>query len=198
MRVLNYVWRHSPKPPRRSYWERRQRMVYLQHTSALVHYLAKDAKSLIDVGTLGCPYLEWFPWIPHKVSLDLRKPYSSANVRAITGDFLTLDINERFDFCLCLQVMEHVEDPFTFASKLLAVSSRVLISCPYRWNAGTVKNHIHDPIDREKISSWFGRCPDFEMISTEHNGTQRLLCYFNSLGQQSASGVSSPGDTEGA
>src|SRR6266542_1900821 len=68
------------------------------------------------------PYLEWFDWIPRKVSIDIHKPYRSPTVEGITADFLTFKPKQRFDICLCLQVVEHIPDARAFAQKLLASS----------------------------------------------------------------------------
>jgi hypothetical protein len=161
-----------------NYWEQRARAVYFQHIYALVHFLAPDAKSIIDVGSNGCPYIEWFSWIPSKVSVDLRKPYSSRTVHGVKTDFLSFPLEKRFDFCTCLQVLEHIPDVDLFARKLLATSTRVLISVPYKWPSGKCKWHVHDPVDEEKVASWFGTEPIFSMVSKEFDGTPRLICYF--------------------
>src|SRR5262245_37366163 len=140
----------------KTYWEHRERAVYYQHVFALVHFLARDAKSIIDVGSCGCPYLEWCSWIPHKVSVDLHRPYCSPTVQGMKADFLSFPIEEKFDFCICLQVLEHIPDADVFARKLLATSTRVLISVPYKWYAGQCRWHVQDPVDEEKVASWFG------------------------------------------
>lgn len=155
---------------KRPYWERRKNAVYLQHIFALVHYLGRDARSILDVGSRGCPYLDWVDWIPTRVSVDIDKPYRSAAVEGITADFLTFTPQRQFDICLCLQVLEHIPDASAFAQKLLAVSPQVLISVPYLWPPDSHEQHVHDPVDEAKVSVWFGRSPSFSMISTEHEG----------------------------
>jgi hypothetical protein len=100
-----------------------------------------------------------------------------------TADFLTFKPKQRFDICLCLQVLEHIPDARAFAQKLLASSPRVLISVPYLWAADSHVQHVHDPIDEAKVVAWFGQSPSFSMISTEHRtGVRRLICYFEELG----------------
>ena len=168
----------APVKPKRSYWENRVNSFYLQHISTLVRFIGRDAKSIIDVGSNGCPYLEWFEWIPRKVSIDLKQPYSSSTTEGIRADFLALEVGEKFDLCLCLQVLEHVPDVERFAHKLLSVSPHVIVSVPYRWPIGKNTSHIQDPVDEAKVESWFGRASDFKMISTEKSGTQRMICYF--------------------
>jgi len=161
-----------------SAWERRQNLVYMHHVAAIVRFVARDAESIVDIGTAGYPYLEWFDWIPRKVSIDLKRPYRSAHVEGIKSDFLALSVTEKFDCALCLQTMEHVPEAERFAKKLTEIASRVIVSVPYLWAAGTVKGHVHDPVDEEKVERWFGRKPDLQLISTEMNRTRRLIAYF--------------------
>jgi hypothetical protein len=171
-----------PKPNKaqkaKSYWDKRKHMFYFQHVRTIVHFTGRDAKSLIDIGTQGCPYLEWFDWIPTRVSVDLDRPYRSETVQGVQADFLTYHPGKRFDFALCLQVLEHIPDVERFAQKLLHTADHVLISVPYCWPAGQCKSHIHDPIDFDKVLAWFRREPDFHMISKELKKTERLICYW--------------------
>lgn len=176
MRLTNLFRKKKPKP---SYWERRQNSVYLEYVSGLVRFVGRDARSILDVGSRNCPYLDWFDWIPRRVSLDLDRPYRSETVEGIRADFLSHEFAERFDVCLCLQVLEHIPDVERFARKLLAVSPRVIVSVPYRWPVGQNKNHIHDPVDEQKIRDWFGRDPDYSLLAREVNRpVVRLICYF--------------------
>jgi hypothetical protein len=166
------------KPPPRSYWERRRDHVYLQHIRAIVHAVGIDARSLLDVGTNGCPYPDWFDWIPRRVSLDLEKPYQSPGVVGIKADFLRWPSDERFDLVTCLQVLEHIPDASAFARALLARAPRVLVSVPYKWKPGN-EQHVHDPVDEEKVTGWFGTAPRFTMVSTElRKPIKRLIAYF--------------------
>jgi hypothetical protein len=164
------------------YWNERKSSVYLQHLRALVNFIGRDARSIIDVGSNGCPYLEWFGWIPNRVSLDLNKPYRGKNVVAVKQDLLNYRTNFVFDLCICLQVLEHVPNAADFARRLLSLSPHVLISVPYRWpitNHTKAMGHIHDPVDEQKLTSWFGREPDFQMISEEiATPVRRLICYY--------------------
>lgn len=166
------------------YWEERRESEYISHIISLVKFIGKDAKRMIDVGSNGCPYIELFDWADYRVSVDLAKPYGSDKVVPYKGDFLTYEPDRKFDLCLCLQVLEHIPDATAFARKLLSISSRVLVSVPYRWpitEQTAPMGHIHDPVDEEKMLQWFGREPDLSMISTEP-GTRirRLICLFES------------------
>ena len=142
------------------YWARRVDMLYYQYVDYIVRTVGNDANSMIDIGTASCPYLEWFDWIPERVSFDMATPYQSENVTGVQGDFLTHEFDREYDVLTCLQVLEHVPDAQKFARKLLEVAKTVVISVPYRWGENTVDDHIHDPIDRKKLRKWMGRGPN--------------------------------------
>jgi SAM-dependent methyltransferase len=164
---------------RRAYWERRADSLYLQYVFFLARVVGRDAGSVIDVGSNGCPYIEWLDWIPRKLSVDLEMPYSSATVEGRTGDFLALDIGESFDLGLCLQVLEHVPEVAAFARKLLATTPHLIVSVPYRWEPGQTE-HVHDPVDEEKLAGWFGRAPNYRVIVREpFFRKKRLIAYFD-------------------
>ena len=149
------------------YWARRSDMLYYRYVDYMVRTVAAEARSLIDVGTGGCPYLEWFDWIPERVSFDLDDPYGSESVRGLAGDFLTCDLGRRFDVCTCLQVLEHVEEPERFGRKLLEVADIALVSVPHRWKAGQTTGHLHDPVDAEKLQGWMARAPNYSIVVRE-------------------------------
>lgn len=175
--------RADPAPPHDedagSYWSRRADSLYLQYVFFLARVVGRDAKSVIDVGSNGCPYLAWLDWIPRKVSVDLARPYAAPGVEAVTGDFLTLDIAERFDLGLCLQVLEHIPDVSAFARKLLATTPHLIVSVPYRWKK-SAEDHLHDPVDLPKLTSWFGRAPNYRIVVREpFFKRRRMIAYFD-------------------
>lgn len=179
----------APAPPaaspggRGNYWAARREMMYYRYVFALAGELARDARSLIDVGSHQTSIAEEFDWIPERAALDLKTPYSSEAVRGIQADFLAFEPDRRYDFALCLQVLEHVPEAGSFAKKLLAVADRVLVSVPFKWPEGTYKTHCQDPVDLEKLTGWFGRKPDYKLIVHEpfrpEKTGRRLIAYFH-------------------
>lgn len=155
------------KQKQNDYFEKRKNLLYYQVARTLATGLSNKASSMIDVGSGGCPYLDWFDNIPHKTSIDIYKPYKARKVNAIRGDFIKWKTDRHYDIALCLQVLEHVEEPEPFAKKLLDIASIVVVSVPYRWQAGRCKQHIHDPVGEEKMLEWFGRKPNFSYICHE-------------------------------
>jgi hypothetical protein len=170
-----------------NYTANRKNFLYYEYVDVLVRGLAHDAKSLIDIGSHDIPLIESFDWIADRVTLDIRKPYSSANVRGIQADFFSFVPPKRYDFALCLQVLEHIEDAEAFAQKLLTVADRALVSVPYKWPAGASAYHCQDPVDETKITQWFRRKPDYSLVVMEplHRRTKarRWIGYFHYPGE---------------
>lgn len=133
----------------------------------LADHLTKRATSVLDVGSAGCPYLDWFPHVPHRTSVDLKVPYVADTVASVKSDFLTWAPDRHYDVVICLQVLEHVPDAAAFAQKLLKSGKVVIVSVPYKWEKGRTKSHIHDPVTMRKMRKWFGRAPSYEYIVSE-------------------------------
>lgn len=162
-----------------SYWAERKDADYLKKVFEVARRHSANAKSIIDIGSNGCPYLDWFDWIDERISLDLVNPYFSQDVKSIKVDFLKWKNAKQFDICLCLQVLEHIPDAKAFARKLLEISPNLVISVPYRWREGQCIHHVHDPVDEMKIYDWFGRWPNDTYIIADGPGqVKRLICYF--------------------
>ncbi|HYN46966.1 MAG TPA: methyltransferase domain-containing protein [Allosphingosinicella sp.] len=167
-----------------SYWRKRTDLLYYQYMRYMIRCIGVNAGSIIDVGSGNAPYLEWFDWIPEKVSVDLDVPYSSDTVKPITGNILDLSFDRKYDVCTCLQVLEHVPDPAPFARRLFDLSDLVLISVPHKWPAGSVKSHVNDPVDLGDVERWFGRKPNYNLIVREPfqgRKGERLFALFDVL-----------------
>jgi trans-aconitate methyltransferase len=95
----------------------------------------------------------------------------------IQADFYTWKPDRNYDVVLCLQVLEHLDNPKEFAQKLLQVGKTVIISVPYKWKEGSCKYHTQDPIDKEKLKGWVGREPDEQHVVTD-KGLERIICVY--------------------
>lgn len=166
-----------------SYWDKRKNSIYLRYVDYIMCALSDETKSIIDVGSRRCPYLEWFPWATERVSLDLKTPFKGPGVRSIKTDFLTWEPDKHYDVVLCLQVLEHVPPVEEFARKLLTLGRHVIVSVPYKWPETVMKGHVHDPIDKAKFLSWFPRRPDYMVVAQEpmarNPASKRLVAYFD-------------------
>lgn len=165
-----------------TYWKERSDLLYYRYLDYIMRTLGKDARSLADVGTGGCKYLEWFDWIDDRVSIDIAKPYISENVRGINGDILEMYFEEKYDICTCLQVLEHIPNAKKFARKLFEIGRMVIISVPYQWPAGATPGHIHDPVNEKKLAKWMGRKPNYQILVEEpfrHGANLRLIAVYD-------------------
>lgn len=166
------------------YWEERKDFIYYKVVKVLLDALSADAKSMLDVGSSGCPYLDWFPAIPIKTSLDIENPHFAEGVVSITEDYLTWQPDRQYDVVTCMQVLEHVRPARAFARKLLASGKIVVASVPYKWPKGVNKDHVHDPVDEFKMYDWFGRRPNYEYICREmKSDVSRLIHVYDSFRQ---------------
>lgn len=150
-----------------AYWRKRRDLLSYHYFHFLIRCLGAEARSLVDVGSGNAPYLDWFDWIPERVSVDLHVPYQSAGVRGLKGNIHELAFPHRFDICTCLQVLKNVPDAGAFAHRLMEIGKVVLISVPYKWPKGSNKHHVHDPVDEKKVARWFGRKPDYQILVRE-------------------------------
>lgn len=154
----------------------------------MVRGIGYNARSIIDIGSHDTAYLEWFNWIPKRDALDIEKPYSSKKVRGIKYDFFGFEVNEKYDLALCLQVLEHVPAAELFAQRLFRIAEAVLISVPYKWPQGVCKQHIHDPVDIDKLKCWTQREADYQIVVTEPLSLSpmrnRLIAYYHPPDQE--------------
>lgn len=157
------------------YWESRKRLQYYQDVLRLARRHAPDARSVIDVGSKSIPFVRQLDWIPQKVTLDLRPRAPVRGCTNLTGDFMTMTFAEPFDLVLCLQVLEHLQDPAAFTRRLLATGRTVIISVPYRWRQGLEASHVQDPVDETKLLGWTARPWVEHTIAREHSGVERLV-----------------------
>jgi hypothetical protein len=159
-----------------SYWENRKDSIYLFAAREICRRYCPTPNAVIDVGSNQTPTLEWHRETAERlVSVDLRRPYVADHVESVVCDFLEYRTDQKFDLATCFQVLEHIGDPEPFAQKLLEIGNTVIVSVPYRWQKRKCKYHLHDPVDRKKMLTWFGREPRFTYVATELHKVQRLI-----------------------
>ena len=166
------------------YWKRRSDLLYYQYFRYMIRCIGPNAQSMVDVGSGNSAYLEWFDWIPERISVDIQTPYNSPTVRGVEADIQSWRIDKPFDICSCMQVLEHVPEAEPFARRLLELGNLVLISVPYKWPVGQTKGHVNDPVDLEKVTAWFGRAPNYHLVVREPfqaKKSARLFALFDVL-----------------
>jgi hypothetical protein len=165
-----------------AYWRGRSDLLYYHYFRCFVRCLAPNAGSLIDIGSGNAPYLEWFDWIPDRVSFDKAHPYRSETVRGVEGDLFATDFERKFDLVTCMQVLEHIPDASCFARRLTELGDLLLVLVPYKWPRGQTRGHVNDPVDLAKLSGWFGREPNYSLVVREpfvKRGGARLFAIYD-------------------
>lgn len=134
--------------------------------------------SIIDIGARRTPVFENLDKSIYKTCLDIEpiEKYSD-NINIITADFLRWTPDKEYDIVICLQVLEHLENPKEFAQKLFLVGKIVIISLPYMWRKGRCKDHIQDPVDEELIKKWTDKEPTISYI-IEDKKLKRIICVY--------------------
>lgn len=161
---------------RSNYWGKRSDLKYYRTAVRYARLFAPRARSVLDVGSANCEYINWLDWIPHRVRLDRQKLAPLEGVESIRGDFMEFDPERKFDVVLCLQVLEHLDDPTPFTRKLLAQGKVVVISVPYMWPYRPRSSHVQDPVDQEKFLSWTGRpWLKMDIVKGRKSGVNRRL-----------------------
>jgi len=145
-----------------TYWEGRKDLQYYRTVREFAEKYCPDGRTLLDVGGgvgLGCRYLEWFDGFERTSVETPTNGCTLDGVRVVNADFLTWEPDRQYDLVLCLQVLEHIPDPIPFARKLFECGRVVIVSVPYRWPTGSCSEHVHDPVDEEKLRGWIGWDP---------------------------------------
>jgi hypothetical protein len=158
------------------YWERRQHMNYYRQVLELANTYVPSGSAVIDVGAGSTGVVGALSSFDRRVALDLHPIPNMDGVETIQADFLTYRPTVRFDLVLCLQVLEHLGEPESFARKLFESAHTVIISVPYRWPEGTCIWHVQDPVDEAKLLRWTRRQPTEVRIATDDH--ERLIAVY--------------------
>jgi hypothetical protein len=103
----------------------------------------------------------------------------------VKKNFLNYVPRRQYSLALCLQVLEHVQDPHAFAQKLFATAGSVIISVPYLWPEKSTRGHIHDMIDEKTLEQWAGRPASYSYLVQEPFSapasakSRRLIAYYH-------------------
>lgn len=152
------------------YWETRKHMAYYQQAVTWAKNHTPIGGKILDVGggiTMGCEYLKWLPGYERTaVELDWGGNMGGTlpEVNLIISRFEDWEPDQHYDTVMCLQCVEHVEQPWHFVQKLRQCGDRLILSVPFKWPQGQEEGHIHDPIDRIKVKTWVGREPTNDRV----------------------------------
>jgi len=145
---------------KKNYWNRRKELTYYSKIIEICSEMLKNNEnySIID---FGCKNTEVIFDLKcdKKFLLDKKdkyKPYqklkiAEKNIIFIQKSIYDIDYINEFDICICLQTLEHLENPERAFQIIHKASKKyTIISLPYKWRSGT-KGHIHHHIDEQII-----------------------------------------------
>ncbi len=159
------------------YWERRRHLLYYRAVIRLAREYVPSGAGVLDVGANKADLLSELSWFDRRVALDVVPLPRRRGIERVTIDFMEYRPDMDYDLVLCLQTLEHIEDPGPFARKLLETGKTVIISVPYKWPRGAYEPHVQDPVDEIKLLAWTGRQPtEFEVVA---NGMDRLIAVYS-------------------
>ena len=159
------------------YEKSRRNFNYYSEVIRLAKKYAPAGESVIDIGSSETDVLERISWFSRRTALDIRYVPPRKGIDIITADFLAYDGVLDFDMVLCLQVLEHLDDPAAFARKLFNTGRHVIITVPYKWPAGMCPGHVQDPVDEARLRQWTGKDPIESIIVSDKK--DRLIAVYD-------------------
>lgn len=176
-RMARPAWRAVMKWfPKPGYWDDRRHFNYYQEVLRLARVYASSGGQVIDVGTSETEVLQQLNWFTRRVALDKRPIPPQPGIETVKMDFMDYQPVSEFDLVICLQVLEHLQEPDVFARKLLETGRTIIVSVPYKWPKGACKYHVQDPVDEEKLEMWTKRKP--VVVSVIADRKERLVAVY--------------------
>lgn len=166
-----------------SYARRRSHCKYYPAVVRFARQHAPGAETVLEVGPYDTDTLLQLDWIADRTAVDIIRKPRLPRTKNIRADFMTYHPEKKFDLVLCVQVLEHLNEPGPFAHKLLETGHVVIISVPYLWPEHACPAHVQDPVDEEKLLAWTGRPWAAHEIITEDNGDRRLIGVWRWVGK---------------
>jgi hypothetical protein len=162
--------------PGLTYWGERKSLHYYQAVIEVARRHVPHGGSVIDVGAADTRLVDALTWFARRVVLDRNPMPPRPGIERVVADFMDYEPPTPFDLVVCLQVLEHLDDPAPFARKLLTLGTTAVVSVPYQWPAGLQPNHVQDPVDEAKLARWIPATPVETLIVT--NGRDRLIAVY--------------------
>lgn len=157
-----------------NYWKKRMGLVYYKKIIDICSEILIDNKnySIID---FGCRNTELIFDLKcdKKFLLDKKNTYNQRqkkiiekkNIQYVCQSIYDIKYENEFDICLCLQTIEHLEDPKKAFELIYRASKKyIIISLPYKWVARNPNGHLHHNIEQQLIKKWTGIEPDQSFI----------------------------------
>lgn len=166
---------------RKDYYKRRRLYRYYVEIKKILEGFGCKER-ILDVGCKNTPIITWGDF-QERYSVDMNDRPNLNGVTKIIGKWP--DVKERVPYCnvaCCLQTIEHVPDYRLFVDALFEAADTIIISLPYKWKIDQCKEHVHDPIDKDKILRMIGRKHDYDIIVKDAGLERIILTYRNKIG----------------
>jgi hypothetical protein len=159
------------------YWKKRKNLLYYKKILEICSKILEDNEnySVID---FGCHNTELIFDLKcnNKFLLDKdnyykeeqKKIITEKNIKFLKQSIYDVKYENEFDICLCLQTLEHLENPQKAFEIIHKSSSKyTIISLPYKW--GECKYHTHHHISEELTKEWTQIDPTESYIIKDKN-----------------------------
>jgi SAM-dependent methyltransferase len=158
-----------------NYWQRRKDATYYGLVIDICSNILINNQdySIIDFGCRNTEIIFNLK-CDKKFLLDMQNHYNEEqkkiilekNIKFLEQSIYDIKFENEFDVCLCLQTLEHLENPEK-AFELIHKASKkyTIISLPYKWKS---RLHNHSNINEQVIKKWTGIEPDDSFVIKEH------------------------------
>ena len=159
------------------YWKRRKNLLYYKKILEICSKILEGNEnySIIDFGCFNTELIFNLK-CNNKFLLDKNNSYkeeqkkiiAEKNIKFLKQSIYDVKYQNEFDICLCLQTLEHLENPQK-AFEIIHKSSRkyTIISLPYKWRE--CKYHTHHHINQELIKKWTQIDPNESYLIKDKN-----------------------------
>lgn len=168
---------------KRNYWLRRQNFLYYAKIIEICSEILKNNinYSIID---FGCKNTEIIFELKcnKKFLFDIKNRYRKSqkekiikkNITFIEDSIYNINYSNEFDICLCLQTLEHLENPRLAFDLIYKASKKyIIISLPYKWIG--LEGDFHKDIDEKVIKKWSRIEPDQSFIIKGKHEMPRII-----------------------
>ncbi len=156
----------------------RRNFVYYKLLRKILKIVSNKDFSILDIGSFKVDLISDLNF-KERVSVSLEEPINNKFVKGYTMDFMDFKSDTKFDVVTAFQVIEHVINAKEFTQKIFNSGNIIIISLPYKWASYTTSQHVHDPIDEEKLYSWTGKKPVFTYYC--YDELPRFICVYGNV-----------------
>lgn len=151
------------------YWRDRKSLMYYHVAMSMLWNTVPKGSSILDIGgnvSGGCKYLAGLSAFD-RTAVELQEGNETIpGVKLHFSKFEDWNPPIKYAAAICLQCIEHVDDPASFMAKIRRTAALQIISVPLDWRE--TPGHQHNRITLGQLYAWAGdRLPDKQCICDE-------------------------------